>query len=392
VGAGAVAVIAALALTACGGSGSDDSGDVVLGLVEDTSGPGAAYSKITAGSVRAAVDEINAKGGVLGGRKLRIEAGNDGSDPSKSPTVTRKIIGKGAVAVLFPTGSGAILANKSVMQQSKVVGIAPTSATAQLATPPDNDYFYIQVPSTEHQSQAFVGAFQAAGIKKLAIFSDDTPTIASYNKVFVPAFEKAGIEIVRQEHASVKATDVTAQVSRIRDAEPDAVLATSVGGQLEVLFHNTAQPMLGDKVKRFSLASIGNQPALWKLAKPGALDGLVYTSHVAPDNPRTKELRAALEAKNGPDFVMTDYDADAFNAVYLVKNAIEKAGSADPAKIHEAMNQTTKFPSYFGQANFTVSFNATKHDGADGPCGLVFAEFEDNKPAGKWDGYQPECK
>jgi len=198
------------------------------------------------------------------------------------------------------------------------------------------------------------------------------------------------VQIVRKEQAAVNATDVTAQVSRIRDAKPDAVLATTVGGQIEVLFHNTAHKVLDD-VPRFSLASIGNQPQTWKLANSGALDGLVYTSHVAPENPRTKKLRASLEKKRGAGFTMTDYDADAYNSVQLIKDAIQRAKSAEPEKIHDAMDRTKKFPSYFGQEKFTVSFTASKHAGADGPCGLVFTEFDQNKPGDAWHTYQPSC-
>jgi branched-chain amino acid transport system substrate-binding protein len=167
---------------------------------------------------------------------------------------------------------------------------------------------------------------------------------------------------------------------------------TSVGGAFEVLAQNTLASQIPGKL-RFSLASIGNQPASWKLANAGALNGLVFMGSINNQNPRTQELTKLLKEKNGSDYEITAYDANAWDTMQILKLAIEKAGGVDDSKkLNEAIQSISGFKSSFGQASFTLSYSATKHLGADGLCGLSLIEFgSDNKPKGPWATYQPPC-
>src|SRR5262249_38490470 len=161
----------------------------------------------------------------------------------------------------------------------------------------------------------------------------------------------------------------------------DAIMVTSVGGAFEVLAQNTlASQMSG--VPRFSLASIGNQPSSWKLANPSALNGLIFMGSINSQNPRTQTLTDLLKKKNGDNYEIVAYDAQAWDSVQLLKEAIEKAGGADdPKKLNEAIQGVTGYKASFGQGSFTLSFSSTKHLGADGLCGLSLIEFgSSNKP------------
>ena len=94
------------------------------------------------------------------------------------------------------------------------------------------------------------------------------------------------------------------------------------------------------RTPRFSLASIGNQPATWALAQPNALDGLVYVASVASDNPRSAALTQLLSAKLGSKFkALTAYEAQGYDAFQIVKLAIEKAGVDDPVLIKAAIEK-----------------------------------------------------
>jgi branched-chain amino acid transport system substrate-binding protein len=172
----------------------------------------------------------------------------------------------------------------------------------------------------------------------------------------------------------------------------DAVLVTSVGGAFEVLAHSTVAEQLPG-VPRFSLASFANQPMSWSLAEPGALAGVVALAAVNPVNPRTQELTARLRAERGADYQLTAYDAQAWDAVQLVKLAIERAGGPDdPGRLNEALQTLTGYRPSFGQPDFTLSYSPGKHLGADGLCGLSLMEFgTDNRPSTPWPAYQPPC-
>ncbi|MBS1699498.1 MAG: ABC transporter substrate-binding protein [Actinobacteria bacterium] len=388
----------AVTLTACAGEEADASGsgaggakgEIVFGLDEDSTGPGASYAVIAGKTIRMAVDEINAAGGI-GGQKIRIVVGNDESDPTKTPTVVRKLVDDGAQVLLLDTGSGAVLQGKSVVKQAKIPAIAPTAVTTSVALPPDNEYTYMLANGVDQFAKAYCGAIEKKGFKKIAVLSDASPAIDNINKLVIPILEDCA-DVVAQESAPVDAADLSAQVARIKQADPDVILVASLGGNFEVLAHNTLFQQLPG-VLRFSLASIGNQPDSWARTNPGALKDVVYMGAIDKNNPKTVELEKKLKAANGNDYRLTAYDAQAYDSVYLLKAAIEAAGGADdPTAVRDALNKISGFEASFGQTGFTLSFTADKHMGADGLCGLVLSGFDaKNQPTGAWPDFQLPC-
>lgn len=373
-----------------GGTGAAD-GEIVFGLDEDSTGPGASYAVIAGNTIRMAVDEINEAGGI-DGQKIKIVVGNDESDPTKTPTVVRKLVDDGAQVLLLDTGSGAVLQGKSVVKQAGIPAIAPTAVTTSVALPPDNEFTYMLANGVDQFAEAYCGAMKEKGYKSIALLSDASPAIDNINKLVVPILEDC-VEVVAQETAPVDAADLTAQVARVKQSDPDAVLVSSLGGNFEVLAHNTLfQQMPG--TLRFSLASIGNQPDSWKRTNPGALADVVYMGAIDMSNPKTQELEKKLKEANGDDYRLTAYDAQAYDSVYLLKAAIEAAGGADdPTAVRDALNEISGFEASFGQPGFTLSFTTDKHMGADGLCGLVLSGFDkNNEPTGAWEDYQVPCE
>jgi branched-chain amino acid transport system substrate-binding protein len=393
----AVLVAVMVAFAGCSKSGNNDTpttgaakGEpIIIGLDQDSTGPGASYSNIAGKTIRLAVQDINDKGGVMG-RPLQLVVENDESDPTKVPATIQKLVSQGAKMLLLQSGSAAIIQAKATLTQVGLPAIAPTGVTATLVNPPDNELIYMLANTTNDWANVYCGAFKAANISKIAVLQDDTTTIAALNKALFAAMPC--VTIVATETGARNGSDLSAQVGRLKGANPDAVMVTSVGGQFEVLAQNTLASQMAGK-PRFSLASIGNQPSSWKLANPGALNGLIFMGSINSANPRTQELTKFLKEKNGSDYEITAYDAQAWDTMQVVKMAIEKAGGPDdPKKLNEAIQSITKLPASFGQANFTLSFSTSKHLGADGPCGLSLIEFgSDNKPKGPWATYQPPC-
>ena len=389
-------LIAALAFAGCSKAGSNapNSGTatgapIIIGLNQDSTGPGASYSNIAGKTIRLAVQDINDKGGVLG-RPLKLVVENDESDPTKSPAVVQKLVSQGAKAILLQTGSAASIQAKATLSQLGVPAIAPTGVTQTLVDPPNNELIYMLANATGDWAKVYCGAFEKANIKKIGVLVDDTTTMAALNKSLFAAMPC--VQVAATEKGAVAASDLSAQVARLKGANVDAVMVTSVGGAFEVLAQNTLASQLPGK-PRFSLASIGNQPASWKLANAGALNGLIFMGSINNQNPRTQELVNLLKAKNGADYEITAYDANAWDAIQIIKLAIEKAGGPDDSKkLNEAIQSMSGYKAAFGQPSFTLSYSATKHLGADGLCGLSLIEFgSDNKPKGPWATYQPPC-
>ncbi|MBO2456888.1 ABC transporter substrate-binding protein [Actinomadura violacea] len=389
----AAAALPALAAAACAsGSGSVKAGGdtIVIGMDQDTSGGAAAYASIVGATIKDAVAQVNDNGGV-GGKKLKLIVKSDDNDATKAPTVVRQLLSQGAQTVIMNSGGQSVLQVQALLKQQKVPAIAPVNISPGIGDGPNSAYTYSLANPTSDFGKVYAEAFKKAGYKRLALFKDDSASIAGMEKALMSPIRDAGIQVVATETAPVDASDVTAQVTRIKQAKPDAMLVAALGGQMEVLVHNTAHQLVPD-VARFSLASIGNQPDLWGQAKPGALDKLVFVGSVTDANDKTVALEKFLASRRGGKAQVTAYDAQAYDAIGMLAQAIGKAGSkVDGESINKALEQVSGYPSSFGQKGYTLSFRQGKHSGTDGLCGLILMQFTNSKPGLQWPTYQPAC-
>ncbi len=398
-------VVASLLLAACGGDDDNNaspipgggSGDapegepIVIGLDEDSTSAGAAYSMVTAQAVRDTVDKVNSEGGVLG-RPLEIVVGNSESDPTKGSAVARSLTDKGAVAIFLTAGSAASIQMKPLLQSEQVVGIAPTATSAELVAQPDADFTYTLAPSAAAWAPTYCGAFEAAGVESVGVLLENSPSLEALNDALVTNGISECVEIVARETAAPDSTDVTAQVTKLKNADPDAILSSTSGGSFEVLIQNTLAQVASD-IPKFTVQALANQPEEWRTANAGALEGLVGLASVDLTNERTKEAIEFFKSIRGEDFEVTGFDLQAYDAVYLLVEAIEAAGTVDDgAAIKEAMDAIDDYEPHFGAEGFRLTFSADKHNAATGDCGIVLAEFTaDNKLGEPWATFQPSC-
>ena len=368
------------------------SGDpIIFGIDEDATGPGSVIARMSVRAMRLAVDHINETGGILG-RPVKIITENDESDATKTPAVTRKLLEQGANVLFFATAGSSIIQAKPIVKEAKVISFGTYTITAAVTAPPDNEYVFSMGNANADVTTLLCQGWEAAKVKRIAVFGDGSATVDTILKGFLPALGKC-VEVVTTERAPVDANDVTAQITRIRNAKPDAMLTIANGGPFEVLVQQTARRLM-PKVLRFSTASLGNQPDAWKLASPSGLEGLIFTGSATLSNPLTKQLDAALRAKHKDFVAVAAFDAWSWDAVMMAKAAIEKAGGvSDKEKLLAALTSISGFKSSFGQPGFTLSFSPTKHVASDGLCGMNFSVFgKDNKPSPQlWKTYQPKC-
>lgn len=416
----AVSVIA-LALVACGGdddddadpaattaaadgsavpaatTGTDDEGTTggaeapsgepfIIGINADTTGPGAPYSVPAFETVKSTVELVNEQGGVLG-RPLELIQGNDESDATKTPAVLAQLKDKGAVFLLSQQG---VMTPKDLINSTGLPFMTVTGINPLHALPPDNQFGFAIANPLSQWGPVFCDSFAADGVEDVAILAEDTVTIKSLNEFLLN--EMGGcVNIVMQEVAPVTSSDLTAPVTRIKDKDPDAVWVTSSGGPFEVLAFNTLAQTMPD-AKKYTLASIANEPEIWPLANPGALDGVVGLGSLHDDNEQTNQLRALLQEERGDDFVTTAFDAQAYDAVMIVKQAIEAAnGDTSPEALIAALESMTTYPASFGSPGYELSFGPDKHTAFTGECGIVMVQFDDTNTPHAWTTFQPTC-
>ncbi len=337
-GLAAAAVVVATLSTA---SWADDaapalSGDpVVIGAIANTTGVGSSVFLVALRAINDAVSYLNEHGGILG-RPVKLVVENDEGDATRTPTAVRQLVDEGANALMLITSNAAVIQAKPVVAESKIISVSSGSLNTAIALPPSNDYTFMMGSPISDIASLFCGAWAASGIKDVAYFGENSPGVVGLANGLLPELKKC-VNIVAQDQAPADSADLTAQIARIKGANPQSVLSISNGGQFEVLVWETVKALLPNVLK-IAGVSLGNQPDGWALAAPGSLEGVVFTGAVTLDNPRTKAVDDYIRSKH-PDFIaLSAFDVWSWDGVMMIKEAITKAGGTDDKeKLRTAM-------------------------------------------------------
>jgi len=349
--------------------GTTPSGEpVVFGALLDGSGGASFYSQETVAGIEIAVDEINASGGIMG-RPVELLKEDDGNDANQAPAKVRSLIEDGAMAILQTSGSASSLQIKSVLVEEQIPGIAATNLNGSITKEPDESFMF----ATANSAGAMVTVLQEAmsEYSTAAIYTDTSPTGTGLADVYKASLEAVGIEVLTVEAVDVGATDATAQVARMRDGDPEAAFIAAQAPSEEALFVRTVQD-LGWDVPIFMDITAG-VPEFWELSGPAALEPVRYVDQADPDNERTQEFRSLFEERYDRQFV--SFSAMGYDAVYILKEAIERAGTTDGPALRDALEQTDH-EAHWGQPGYRVVCSATDHrcEGIEGMLVRRFAE------------------
>lgn len=227
----AVALALATAMTGCnksaepsGGGGGAAGGDTIkVGEFASLTGKEASFGQMSHHGTELAIDELNARGGVLG-RKLALLTEDDQSKQGESKTIARKLISRdGVVALLGEVASGRSLEAAPVCQESRIPQISPSSTNPKVTE--IGDYIF-RICFTDPLQGKVLARFaqKTLKVKRAAVLTDAASTysvgLATY---FKEAFKEAGGEIVDEQKYSGGDKDFKAQLTTIKAARPEAI-------------------------------------------------------------------------------------------------------------------------------------------------------------------------
>lgn len=321
----------AVGLQGCGKKEEAAGGPAVIriGQVSPLTGPQAHIGKDNDNAARLAVDEINAAGLSIGGKPVTIEllSEDDQADPKTATTVAQLLADKGVAGVVGHLNSGTTIPASKVYLDSGIPQISP-SATAVKYTAQGFKTAYRVMTNDEQQGKVLGNyAVTKLGAKKIAIIDDRT----AYGQGLADEVEKAaraaGGEIVAREYTNDKATDFMAILTSIKAKSPDLVFFGGMdpqGGPMARQLKQlglTAQFLGGDGIQT---------PQFVKLAGTDS-EGVLATTPGMPIEkmPKGPDFKAKFNAKYGEIQLYAPY---AYDAVYVMVEAMKRANSADPSK------------------------------------------------------------
>lgn len=331
--------------------------DVKIGTVFELTGAVAAYGTSAANGIKLAVDEVNAKGGIKGVGKVVLVSEDNKSDAAETSNAYNKLITKDkVVALIGPATSTATLAAAPIAQQAGIPVITPTGTNEKVTLV--GDYIFRACFIDPFQGDVMANfAYKNLKLRKIAIMPEVTSDYAiGLVKNFRSRFEKLGGKIVAEEKWSSGDQDFSAQLTKIKQANPDAIYVGSYYSDIAVISRQARQlgikaPLLGgdgyDSTKLYELGG-------------SAVVGHYFTNHYTPGdtNPITQKFIKDYKAKFNT--VPDAFAALGYDSAKLMIDAIARAKKADPKAIRNALAATKGLKGVTGTITFDANRNPVK--------------------------------
>jgi branched-chain amino acid transport system substrate-binding protein len=316
-----------------------------IGVISILTGQGAAYGEAITNGIKLARDEVNAKGEVIVDLKIEDSTGK----AEQALSAAQKLINsEKVVAIIGPTLSTEM---KVVGPEANASGvpIMGTSNTAQGITQIGKFVFRNSMPETQAIPASIGAAVKKYHLKKVALLygNDDVFTKSGFDTMKAVT-EKMGLKILTIEEFQKGQADYKAQLTKIASLKPDAVFCSALYNEGGVILSQARK--MGIKVP-FVGGNGFNSPKVIDIAKEAA-DGLIVATpwFGERNDPKVKAFVAKYEKAYGkkPD----QFAAQAYDAYYIMTNAIKAAGTADRAKLRDTLAATKNFQGVLGKFSF----------------------------------------
>ena len=317
---------------------------VKIGHVAPISGNQAHLGKDNENGAKMAIEELNAKGVTIGGKKVKFEllAEDDGADPKQGTAAAQKLVDAKVNGVIGHLNSGTTIPASKIYHDAGIPQISPSATNPTYTKQGYKTAF--RVVANDGQLGGTLGRYAVNTLKaqRIAVIDDRSAYGQGVAEEFVKGAKKSGgAQIVAQEFTNPNATDFNAILTKIKSKKPDVVF---FGGMDAV-----AGPMLR-QMKQLGLNAkfMGGDgmctEALNTLSGGAMADGQVICAEAGGVEESQKKVmddfRANYKKKFGVEVQI--YAPYVYDAVMTMADAMVKAGSAEPAKYLPVLAKTNR--------------------------------------------------
>ncbi len=333
-----------------------------VGAILAVTGPASNLGAPEARTLELLVEQQNARGGV-GGRPIQLLLRDSGGSPEKAVSFARQLIEEEqVVAIIGPSTSGETMAIKAIAEQGRTVLLS--CAAAEVIVNPQARWVFKVAPKDADAVDLIFARMKAAGTTRIGVLSSNT----GFGKAGKDQIEKragpAGIQVAVSEVYDKAATDLTAEVTKLKAAGVQAVLNWSIEPAQSIVLKNLRQ--VGLDVPAYQSHGFANLQ--YAKAAGAAAEGVVFPASrivVADALPERHPQKAvvtaykrAYEARYRED--VSAFGGHAYDAFTLLVKALGEGGG-DPEKVRLAIEGTRGLAGTAGIFNFS----ATDHNGLD---------------------------
>jgi len=329
---------------------------IKIGEYASLTGKEAAYGDTSHKGIILAVEELNERGGVLG-RKLELFTEDNQSKQGESATAVKKLISRDkVVAILGEVASIRSLEAAPVIQNAKLPMISSASVNSKVTEVGDYIFRVCFVDSFEGKVLAkFAREHLKAG--RVAILTSASNAYSvGMTRVFKESFLAQGGAVAAEPKYSEGDKDFRAQLTAVKNAGADAIFASGYYTEAALICKQARE--LGLTVPIFG-GDGWDAPPLLEIGGT-AMEGTYLCAHYSPENPspEVQNFNRRYAARWGalPDA----WSALGYDSAKVLADAITRAGTADPAKIRDALATTKDFPAVTGLITIDAKRNASK--------------------------------
>lgn len=355
----ASAVALTMSLSGCGSSTAETAkgitgtcpASITIGTMAFQTGKYSSFGEQLIRGQELGVAAVNAQGGVLGGtKKLKLDFYDTASDSAAAVAALRKVEGSGDVALVGPQGTPDLIASLPVLKTLSV----PAVTVGSTAVFKDTQFRDGVVRVAMVTSKALVVRFfnevnQKFGIKKLALLHDTINPFGTTEGNAVREAQGGAVKVVADEGYALGDKDFAIQIDKILGTHPDAIWIAGTTSEAGLIMRQAQER--GFKGKFMGLGGV-NDPTIFKIAGKSAVGLLTLLPfNAAATTKQSKNLVEEYKAKyNEP--VPPVYTGYGYDAIRLVADAINRAGSCDRSAVSKALGKTSSFEGATGHYSF----------------------------------------
>jgi branched-chain amino acid transport system substrate-binding protein len=306
---------------------------VKIGHVGPISGNIAHLGKDNENGAQMAIDELNAKGVMIGGEKAKFELikEDDAADPKQGTAAAQKLVDAKVNGVIGHLNSGTTIPASKIYSDAGIPQISPSATNPKYTQQGFKTAF--RVCANDGQLGGTLGKYAATTLKAktVAVIDDTTAYGQGVADEFKKGATKSGAKVVATEHTNNNATDFQAILTKVKSTKPDVVFYGGMDAQAGPMLRQMKQLGINAKFMGGDGICTGE---LAKLAGDGMADGQVVCAEAGgvlkgKEGPMNK-FKEDYKKKFGIDVQI--YAPYVYDSVMVMVDAMQKAKSADPAK------------------------------------------------------------
>lgn len=359
--------------------------DVVkVGWIKPMTGPLASSFGPLYLAAQIAMDEINAAGGILGRKLVKVEVDDQGS-PAQNPIVTRRLVEEGVKYIVGPIGSSQALASLEVSSAAKIISASYATAN-EMGDGTRFPYHYQFNITSSAQVRRFAEFLSGRKVKKVGVLVEDSAAGASTHDALLKEIPAHGMQIVSEQIFPIKVADMTPFLRKLRSDGVDAVTAhvsnnVDITQMLVGLSRMNWKPLIAGHTGLLFAGTPGAIPdsARYNEIYAATFRRLTYAEGEPPPQ-RIQEFCRKILANNVPDSLLGPAATTPFyDFLYALKWAVERAKSWDTDQVKQALDSGTPVEGLFGR----MSFSPSKHSAYDHEVVAMAVANSMEEPASK---------